>query len=87
MGWKMGIVSFAGKKFFKFTIKIRRIMPTNIKDHPAVEKALVKSAKLLIDSTYQSGFEHPTLECTLDVEDGRRYKLTFERVDGEYEKG
>lgn len=53
----------------------------NLGDHPGIMEALTQSAKTLIEETEKAGYVNPVLDCELKIDDGRIFKLTFERVD------
>jgi hypothetical protein len=53
----------------------------NLSEHPAITEALNEAAKKLIEETAKAGYVNPELDCELKVDDGRIFKLKFERVD------
>lgn len=53
----------------------------NLSEHPAITEALNEAAIKLIQETKKAGYVNPKLDCELKVDDGRIFKLKFERVD------
>ena len=53
----------------------------NLGEHPEIMGALNEAAKKLIEETEKAGYVNPDLECEFKVDDGRIFKLKFERVD------
>lgn len=53
----------------------------NLGEHPEIMETLNDAAKKLIEQTEKAGYINPELECELKVDDGRIFKLKFERVD------
>ena len=54
-----------------------------IKEQKNVESAIHESAKILIEAIEKAGYKNPDIDCTLSVNDGRVFKLKFERVDAD----
>jgi hypothetical protein len=53
----------------------------NVGDHPQIMEALKEAVKNLIEETEKAGYKNPELDCELKVDDGRIFKLKFERID------
>jgi DNA topoisomerase VI subunit B len=53
----------------------------NLSEYPALTDTINESVKNLIDETEKAGYINPQIECEIKIEDGRIYKLKFERID------
>lgn len=53
----------------------------NLGEHPEIMDTLNEAAKKLIEQTEKAGYVNPKIDCELKIDDGRIFKLNFERVD------
>ncbi len=53
----------------------------NLSDYPTIMDTINEAATKLIEETDKADFKNPLLECEIKVEDGRIYKIVFERID------
>lgn len=53
----------------------------NLEEHPQIIETLKEALTKLIDQTELVDYRNPLLECEIKVDDGRIFKLVFERVD------
>ena len=56
-------------------------MEQDINDFPELKDAIENCAKQLIEVFMNSTYQNPVLNCELNVSDGTKYRLLFERVD------
>lgn len=55
-------------------------MQSNIQHFPDVSAAISHSANLIISEAEKRGSENFIIDCQLETEDGKRYRMQFERV-------
>lgn len=58
-------------------------MEKDLKDYPMLEDAINDTAKILIEATEKAGYINFDIDCIVSIDDGRIYKLKFERVDAD----
>lgn len=73
-------IPFNCEQYFTQTYQTMRF-ENEIKEVPIVHNAISESCKLLIEATQKAGYHNVDIDCNLSVEDGRVFKLKFERVD------
>lgn len=52
-------------------------------EHPEVQKAILESTQMLIKAIAKTGCVNPKLESTINIDNGEKYKLIFERIDAD----
>ncbi len=53
----------------------------DLSEYPEITDTLQKAAIELIEQTEKAGFVNPIIETDVKVDDGRIFKLMFERID------
>jgi hypothetical protein len=65
-----------------YTQTFGQVVSSNeIKEVPVVNDAISASVKLLIEATEKAGYNNVDIDCNVSADNGKVFKLKFERVD------